>query len=249
MKTSHDQALREHLLYLLKDGGAHAKFEDVIDIPAELRGKKSSRRSLHGMDVARTHANRAVGYSRIQPGSQACLARLAQGYWPKSEAPSSSSAWKNSIESFSRELKAMENLVTNPKTDLFAKIPWGDGQTILREVLLVADHNAYHLGARDPAPPAGCVEGIGSARVSAGASVLRNLRRCVPRSSRTSWLQNVPEDDAYAVAPAFIDRQQRPFNLGRNVMQNYVSGGVTCRVGATRKSRGSCAESSRPGKY
>jgi hypothetical protein len=70
-----------------------------------------------------------------------------EGYWPKSEAPSSSSAWKNSIESFNRELKAMENLVTNPKTDLFAKIPWGDGQTILREVLLVADHNAYHLGA------------------------------------------------------------------------------------------------------
>jgi hypothetical protein len=50
------------------------------------------------------------------------------------------------VRQFRKDLKAMENLVSNPKTDLYAKIPWGDGQTILREALLVADHNAYHLG-------------------------------------------------------------------------------------------------------
>jgi hypothetical protein len=147
MKTSHDQALREHLLYLLKDGGAHAKFEDVIDIPAELRGKKArgvpytAWMLLEHMRIAQWDI---LGFSRDPKHTSPAW---PEGYWPKSEAPSSSSAWKNSIESFNRELKAMENLVTNPKTDLFAKIPWGDGQTILREVLLVADHNAYHLGA------------------------------------------------------------------------------------------------------
>jgi len=54
-------------------------------------------------------------------------------------------AWDESIADFRKDLKAMQDLVLNPKTDLFAKIPWGDGQTILREALLLADHNAYHL--------------------------------------------------------------------------------------------------------
>ena len=69
-----------------------------------------------------------------------------EGYWPKTEAPPNSAAWNRSIEEFRKDLRAMEDLVANPKTDLFARIPWGDGQTILREALLLADHNAYHLG-------------------------------------------------------------------------------------------------------
>jgi hypothetical protein len=147
MKTSQDQALRQHLLYLLKDGGAHAKFEDVIDIPAELRGKKArdvpytAWMLLEHMRIAQWDI---LGFSRDPKHTSPAW---PEGYWPKTEAPPSSIAWKNSIESFNRDLKAMVNLVTNPKTDLFAKIPWGDGPTILREVLLVADHNAYHLGA------------------------------------------------------------------------------------------------------
>ena len=55
------------------------------------------------------------------------------------------SAWNASIKKFRQDLKTMQDLVTNPKTDLHARIPWGDGQTVLREALLVADHNAYHL--------------------------------------------------------------------------------------------------------
>jgi hypothetical protein len=68
------------------------------------------------------------------------------GYWPKEEAPPSSAAWTNSIRSFEKDLKAMQALVADPKSDLYAPFPWGDGQTILREALLVADHNAYHVG-------------------------------------------------------------------------------------------------------
>jgi hypothetical protein len=66
-------------------------------------------------------------------------------YWPKKPAPPSAAAWGKSVKQFRKDLKTMQDLVANPKTDLFAKIPWGDGQTILREVLLVADHNAYHV--------------------------------------------------------------------------------------------------------
>jgi hypothetical protein len=68
-----------------------------------------------------------------------------EGYWPKTEAPPTAAAWNKSIQQFRADQQGMVDLVENPKTDLFAKIPWGDGQTILREALLVADHNAYHL--------------------------------------------------------------------------------------------------------
>ena len=68
-----------------------------------------------------------------------------EGYWPKKESPANAGAWTKSVQQFRRDLKAMQSLVTNPKTDLFAPIPWGDGQTILREALLAADHNAYHV--------------------------------------------------------------------------------------------------------
>ena len=66
-------------------------------------------------------------------------------YWPETEAPPSQAAWGKSIQQFRRDAKAVQLLVADPKTDLFARIPWGDGQTILREALLVADHNAYHI--------------------------------------------------------------------------------------------------------
>ena len=68
------------------------------------------------------------------------------GYWPESPEPLNTKAWKKSLKTFARDLASMKKLVVNPKTNLFARIPHGTGQTILREVLLVADHNAYHLG-------------------------------------------------------------------------------------------------------
>jgi hypothetical protein len=69
-----------------------------------------------------------------------------KGYWPATEVPPSASAWNNSLRKVREDLKAMEELVASPKTDLLAKIPHGSGQTILREALLLADHNAYHVG-------------------------------------------------------------------------------------------------------
>jgi hypothetical protein len=69
-----------------------------------------------------------------------------RGYWPGTQAPPTAAAWNKSVQQFRKDLKAMQDLVANPKTDLYARIPWGDGQTILREALLLADHNAYHLG-------------------------------------------------------------------------------------------------------
>jgi hypothetical protein len=69
-----------------------------------------------------------------------------EGYWPKTPVPPNEAAWEESVQAFQRDLQEMIKLVKNPKTDLCAAIPHGDGQTILREALVLADHNSYHLG-------------------------------------------------------------------------------------------------------
>ena len=142
-----DQPLREHLLELLRGGSAHAKFEDVIKgLPAKLRGEKPAN-FPHSPWMILEHLRIAqwdiLEFSR---NAKHVSPEWPKGYWPKTEAPPSTAAWDKSVQQFRRDLKAMQALVANPKTDMFAQIPWGEGQTILREALLVADHNAYHLG-------------------------------------------------------------------------------------------------------
>jgi DinB superfamily len=147
MTDAQDRSLRQHVVYLLSGGGAHAKFEDVVSgIPAKLRGRKPAGMP-HSPWMLLEHLRLAqwdiLEFSR---NAKHLSPDWPEGYWPKSEALPSAAAWTASIKKFRDDLRAMENLVKNPKTDLFARIPWGDGQTILREALLIADHNAYHLG-------------------------------------------------------------------------------------------------------
>ena len=147
MPNPNDEALRQHLLSLLKGGNAHVTFEAAIKgLPVALRGKtpKGAEHSpwelLEHMRIAQWDI---VGFSR-NPRHQS--PEFPKGYWPASSAPASDGAWAKSARAFRDDLEAMCGLVANPDTDLFATIPHGDGQTILREALLVADHNAYHLG-------------------------------------------------------------------------------------------------------
>jgi hypothetical protein len=146
MKADTDKLLREHLLYLVKGGGAHAKFENVIaGLAPELRGRKAPGLP-HSIWMLVEHLRIAqwdiVEFSR---NAKHVSPDFPAGYWPKSEGPPNEDAWNKSIKDFRADLKSMQDLVADPATDLFARIPWGDGQTILREALLVADHNAYHL--------------------------------------------------------------------------------------------------------
>ena len=67
-------------------------------------------------------------------------------YWPKADSPPDDEAWDKSVAQVRRDRRTMERIVADPKTDLFAKIPHGTGQTVLREALVLADHNAYHYG-------------------------------------------------------------------------------------------------------
>jgi len=141
------QALRRHLLYLLREAGAHLDFEAAIGgLPARLRGKKlpgvpyTAWSLLEHMKIAQWDI---LEFSR---NPQHVSPEFPAGYWPASDAPPSAAAWNKSVKAFRADLQAMQKLVADPATDLLAPIPHGDGQTILREALLVADHNAYHLG-------------------------------------------------------------------------------------------------------
>jgi hypothetical protein len=147
MTKDHEQSLRKHLLELLEGGQAHAKFDDVVkNLPAAARGKKPAK-FPHSPWMLLEHMRMAqwdiLEFSR---NAKYVSPKWPEGYWPKTEGPANAAAWEKSVRAFRRDLKAMQKLVANPKTDLFARIPWGDGQTVLREALLLADHNAYHLG-------------------------------------------------------------------------------------------------------
>jgi uncharacterized damage-inducible protein DinB len=145
MKES--DALRTHVLELLRGGHAHADFDKAVaNLPANLRGKKvkgaphTAWQLLEHMRIAQRDI---LEFSR---NPKHVSPHWPAGYWPKTEAPPNAAAWTNSIRSFRADLKSMVKLVASKNTDLLARLPHGDGQTILREALLVADHNAYHLG-------------------------------------------------------------------------------------------------------
>ena len=145
--SDHDKSLSKELVSLLQGGHAHATFDRVIaNVPAKLRGKKPNGYP-HSLWMLLEHL-RLAQWDILEFSRNAKHASPAwpEGYWPKAAAPPTPSAWNASIKKFRADLKAMQSLVKNPKTDLFAKIPWGDGQTILREALLLADHNSHHLG-------------------------------------------------------------------------------------------------------
>ena len=142
-----DKSLREHLVALLKGGNAHVTFDNAIKgLPAALRGKcpKGAEHSpwelLEHIRIAQWDI---LEFSRdakhVSPAWPA-------GYWPKTQAPPNDRAWAKTVRSISADLAAMCALVADESTDLHARIPHGNGQTILREALLIADHNAYHLG-------------------------------------------------------------------------------------------------------
>ncbi len=142
-----DHSLRKHLLELLRGGSAHLQFEAALaDFPRKLRGVKPA-----GLDFT---AWRLLEHMRIAQWDILKFSRnpkhvspeFPAGYWPQTDAPPNAAAWEKSVAGFRADLKAMQRLVEDPATDLFAPIPHGEGQTILREAMLVVDHNAYHLG-------------------------------------------------------------------------------------------------------
>lgn len=139
--------LRAHLLRLLDWPDAHVTFDAAVEgVPAELRGVRPTELP-HSLWELVEHLRlaqldildfcRDTGYS--EPA-------WPDDYWPGSAAPPRPEAWGESIARYRSDREALKRIATGPEPDLFAAIPHGSGQTYLRELLLVADHTAYHVG-------------------------------------------------------------------------------------------------------
>jgi hypothetical protein len=146
-QNNEDDSLRKHLLYLLRGGGAHMSFDDFVNsFPADLCNRQivglpyTPWQVLEHMRLAQWVI---LEFSRdpdhVSP-------EFPKGYWPKPDELGTTALWQRTVDEFRNDLQQMEALLENESTDLHAKIPHGDGQTVLREALLIADHNAYHLG-------------------------------------------------------------------------------------------------------
>lgn len=140
-------ALRAYLAKALDWQEAHAGFEKVVDAwPSKLRGTRPEGLPYSAWQLiehTRFTQHDILEFCRnpkyVEP-------HWPDDYWPPTGAPPSSAAWNKSVAAFRRDRDALKHLANDPEIDLFAKIPHGSGQTYLRELLLIVDHNAYHLG-------------------------------------------------------------------------------------------------------
>lgn len=142
-----EKALREHVVKLLRGGDAHADFDAAVkDMPAEQRGKRPKGAEHSPWELLEHLRIAQWDILEFSRDAKHQSPKFPQGYWPKGAQPPDDKAWDKSVAAFRKDLQSMCDLVANESTDLLAKIPHGDGQTVLREALMLADHNAYHLG-------------------------------------------------------------------------------------------------------
>ena len=144
-----DAELRRQLLALLKGGQAHADFEAAVKgFPRALRGKVprglpySAWQLVEHMRIAQRDI---LEFSAPPEGGYRAL-EWPKDYWPTEVKPPSEIAWEQSLVAVRRDREAFEALIERPEADLYKAFVWGDGQNLLREALLIADHGAYHLG-------------------------------------------------------------------------------------------------------
>jgi hypothetical protein len=143
-----DKALRDHLLALLRGRQAAMTFDDAVaDFPPDRMnafGPNVTYTPWHVVEHMRITQWDILDYVR-NPNYQHM--EWPKDYWPAKEATADVATWQRSVQSFQDDLNAIRAIVTDPNTDFYSPIPHGyGGHTILREVLLVADHNAYHTG-------------------------------------------------------------------------------------------------------
>ena len=142
-----DSEVRKWLLWNLRGGNAHWTFDDAFgDLPEDKRGARaegtpySPWRVLEHMRICQ----RDILEFTIHPGYES--PSYPDEYWPDSLAAENEEAWDRSVAEFKQDRGSMIELVDDPQTDLFSPLAHGDGQTVIREAMLVVDHNSYHLG-------------------------------------------------------------------------------------------------------
>jgi uncharacterized damage-inducible protein DinB len=140
-------ALRAQLAHALAWHDANAGFDKAVEgLPAELRGRQPDRLPYSPwrlLEHLRLTQRDILDFCRDPKYAEP---HWPDDYWPKTDAPQRSAAWDESVAAFRRDREALQKLVADPNVDLFAKIPHGSGQTYLREIILIIDHNAHHVG-------------------------------------------------------------------------------------------------------
>jgi hypothetical protein len=146
--SSNDKALREHLVTeLLQSGHAHIDFDAAVkDFPAALRGARPKGFPHSPWEILEHLRLAQWDILEFSRDAKHVSPDWPSGYWPETPAPPSAKAWEESVAQFRADLETLSKLAGDPSVDLFAKIPHGTGQTWLRQILMTADHNAYHLG-------------------------------------------------------------------------------------------------------
>jgi len=143
----HIQSLRKEVDKLLSGKGAHADFNTAVaDLAPKFRGVKPGGSPHSAWELVEHLRIAQWDMLEFSRNPKHTSPEWPEGYWPKSAEPESEAAWDRSVKSFQHDLQAMRDLVADPKQDLFIPLPAGDGQTLLREALQLADHNAYHVG-------------------------------------------------------------------------------------------------------
>jgi len=142
-----DDPLRTQLRDLLESAHAHATFDQAVDgVPSDQRGARvpgQPHTLWRLLEHIRLATSDILEFSRRADHESP---KWPEGYWPADDAPADDTAWDRSIEAVRADLAAFAELIGDASQDLFAPFPWGKGQTLLREALLIADHNAYHVG-------------------------------------------------------------------------------------------------------
>ncbi|MGC1297371.1 MAG: DinB family protein [Alloacidobacterium sp.] len=147
MMPGDDRILRDQLLEFLRGGSAHIDFKSAVeDFPPALYGKVPDGVAYSAwqlLEHLRIALHDILDFC-VNPKYTAL--EWPKDYWPKDVSPPSAEAWQVSVRAIQADVAEFERLTGDPGSNLYARIPWGDGQTLLREILLVADHNSYHLG-------------------------------------------------------------------------------------------------------
>lgn len=146
-KLTRDADLRKHVLALLDGGGAHITFADAVKAfpvkQAGIRPNGSPHSAWELLEHLRIAQEDIVIFSE---GGDYVQPAWPDDYWPASPAPAGELEWNASVAAIKKDLARFVTILQDPGRDLFEPFPWGTGQTLLREALLIADHNAYHLG-------------------------------------------------------------------------------------------------------
>ena len=139
--------LRHQLTKALDWDSAHLRFDDAVkDFPAELRGTRPPGGPHSPWELLEHLRITLWDILEFSRDAKHVSPDFPSGYWPATQAPPDDQAWDRSVAAYRTDLAALGELTRDESVDLFARIPHGEGQTILREVLLSLDHNAYHLG-------------------------------------------------------------------------------------------------------